>query len=203
MKKTAQLVSYLFHPILLPLQTVGLYFILQYYYFTPLELSIILSQVAIVTFFIPISIYYLMRSLRILKSSVMVSETKERIVPFAINIALLYTLKSLVLYNNSAYELKIYFWGLLITYSLLLLGAIFKQKFSVHTALLTAGLTFIALLLFHQGIPSLILLIGCILVTGLTASARLYLRAHTSSEVFIGGLFGVLPQVICWWLLTQ
>ncbi|MBB1138294.1 hypothetical protein [Myroides sp. WP-1] len=202
MKKTAQLVSYLFHPILLPLQTVGLYFLIQYYYFTTLELSIILSQVAIVTFFIPISIYYLMRSLRILQSSVMVSETKERIFPFAINIALLYTLKSLVLYNNSAYELKIYFWGLIATYSLLLIGAIFKQKYSVHTALLTAGLAFFILLLIHQKTPALILLIVCILITGLTASARLYLKAHTSYEVFFGGLLGFLPQLICWYLLT-
>lgn len=203
MKKLAQIVSYLFHPILVPLQTVGLYFLIQYYYFTPLELSIILSQVAIVTFFIPISIYYLMRSLRILQSSVMVNETKERIFPFAINILLLYTLKSLVLYNNSAYELKIYFWGLIGTYALLLAGALFKQKYSVHTALLLAGLTFFTLLLFHQGIPSLILLIVCILITGITASARLYLRAHTSYEVFIGGLIGLLPQILCWILLTQ
>ncbi|MGG5507704.1 MULTISPECIES: phosphatase PAP2 family protein [unclassified Myroides] len=203
MKKTAQLVSYLFHPILLPLQTVGLYFLIQYYYFTPLELSIILSQVAIVTFFIPISIYYFMRSLRILKSSVMVSETKERIFPFAINIALLYALKSLVLYNNSAYELKLYFWGLLVTYSLLLIGAIFKQKYSVHTALLTAGLAFFTLLLIQQKTPALILLIVCILITGLTASARLYLKAHTSYEVFIGALLGFLPQLGCWYLLTQ
>ena len=203
MKKLAQIVSYLFHPILVPLQTVGLYFFVQYYYFTPLELSIILSQVAIVTFFIPISIYYLMRSLRILQSSVMVNETKERIFPFAINILLLYTLKSLVLYNNSAYELKIYFWGLIGTYALLLVGALFKQKYSVHTALLLAGLTFFTLLLFHQGIPSLILLIVCILITGVTASARLYLRAHTSYEVFLGGLIGLLPQILCWILLTQ
>lgn len=203
MRKLAQIVSYLFHPILVPLQTVGLYFLIQYYYFTPLELSIILSQVAIVTFFIPISIYYLMRSLRILQSSVMVNETKERIFPFAINILLLYTLKSLVLYNNSAYELKIYFWGLIGTYTLLLLGALLKQKYSVHTALLTAGLTFFTLLLFHQGIPSLILLIVCILLTGLTASTRLYLRAHTSYEVIVGGLLGVIPQILCWILLTQ
>ncbi|MBB1148723.1 MULTISPECIES: hypothetical protein [unclassified Myroides] len=201
MKKLAQLVSYLFHPIVLPLQTVGLYFIIEYYYFTPIELSIILSQVAIVTFFIPISIYYLMRSLRVLKSSVMVSDTKERIFPFAINIALLYVLKTLVLYNNSAYELKLYFWGLIVTYSLLLLGAIFRQKFSVHTAMLTGGLTFFTLLLIHQKTPALILLISCILITGLTASARLYLRAHTSYEVIVGGLIGLLPQLACWVLL--
>lgn len=203
MKKLAQLVSYLFHPILVPLQTVGLYFLIQYYYFTPLELSIILSQVAIVTFFIPISIYYLMRSLRILKSSAMVNETKERIVPFAINILLLYTLKSLVLYNNSAYELKIYFWGLIGSYTLLLLGAFLKQKFSVHTTLLTAGLTFLILLLIHQKTPALILVISCILITGLTASARLFLRAHTSYEVALGGLIGIIPQILCWVLLTQ
>ncbi|WP_413511522.1 hypothetical protein [Myroides odoratus] len=203
MKKLAQIVSFLFHPILLPLQTVGLYFFVQYAYFSPLELSIILSQVALVTFFIPISIYYLMRSLRILKSSVMVSETKERIFPFAINILLLYTLKSLVLYNNSAYELKIYFWGLIGTYSLLLVSALFKQKYSVHTALLTAGLTFFILLLLHQNTAALILLIGCILFTGLTASARLYLRAHTSYEVFVGGLIGFVPQLLCWVLLAQ
>ena len=125
MKKFFLTVSLIFHPIIVPLLIVILYFLLHYTFFSPFEYYTILAQVAIVTFFIPISIYYVLRSLGLLKSSIMVSDTKERIIPYVINIFLLLTLNKLVFYNNSAYELNIFFYGLILSYICLLLGSFY------------------------------------------------------------------------------
>jgi len=140
-----------------------------------------------------------LRSVGLLKSSVMVNSTKERIVPFVINILLLTILNKLVLYNNSAYELNIFFYGLIVAYFFLLIGSIFNQKYSVHTAILSAGLAFITILLIYQKLPLLILPILLILATGCTATARLYLKAHTSAQIIIGGFIGGIPQLIIWY----
>ncbi len=199
MKKFFLTVSLIFHPIIVPLLIVILYFLLHYTFFSPFEYYTILAQVAIVTFFIPISIYYVLRSLGLLKSSIMVSDTKERIIPYVINIFLLLTLNKLVFYNNSAYELNIFFYGLILSYICLLLGSILKQKYSVHIAILSAGLVFITILLVYQKMPLFILPIIFILSIGITATARLYLKAHTSAQIIIGGLIGGLPQIFMWY----
>lgn len=199
MKNFSLTASLIFHPIIVPLLIVILYFLLQYTFFSPLECYTIIGQVAIVTFFIPICIYYVLRSLGLLKSSIMVSNTKERIIPYVINIFLLLTLNKLVFYNNSAYELNIFFYGLILSYICLLLGSIFKQKYSVHIAILSAGFVFITILLIYQKMPLFILPIILILSIGITATARLYLKAHTSSEIIIGGLIGGLPQLLIWY----
>lgn len=193
-------ISYLFHPIVLPLITVLLYFHINKAYFTQLEISVILTQVLIVTFFIPVCFYYLLKSLKIIQSSTMVNSLKERIIPFIINIVLLFILKSFILYNNSAYELKIYFYGLISTYLLLLILACFKHKSCVHVAMLTGCLGFYTVLVLYNQIPEIVTVILLVLITGATASSRLYLRAHSSAEVISGGIVGILPQVALFWL---
>lgn len=199
-RKIPTYISYLFHPVILPLITVLLYFYINQDYFTRLEISIILTQVLIVTFFIPVCFYYLLKSLKIIQSSMMVNNLKERVIPFAINIILLFILKSFILYNNSAYELKIYFYGLISTYLILLILACFRHKSSVHIAMLTGCLGFYTVLVLYNQIPDIITIILLVLITGITASSQLYLHAHSSAEVVSGGIAGLLPQVILFWL---
>lgn len=194
MKRLFTIISIVFHPITIPLITVLLYFYFTHYYFTRLEIALILSQFSIITLFIPISIYILLKSLRIINSSIMVDKAKERIIPFFINIFLLITLKDFILYNNSAYELKVYIWGLMYTYILLLLFIFLKKKASAHIALLLSSISFIVYMMVKYQTPNLVLLIVLILITGIVASQRLFVKAHTSVEIILGALCGCLPQ---------
>ncbi|WP_121964955.1 hypothetical protein [Myroides sp. N17-2] len=196
MRKTAKFFSYLFHPITVPFLTTLLYFSISSAYFSAIEISIILGQVLIMTCLLPICIYFLLKSLGLISTSVMVSARKERILPFIINIALLFILKDYIFYNNSAYTIRVYIWGLMNTYLLLLLFTLLKQKSSVHIATLTTSLMFFIHVLIELQQPNIMGVILFIFLIGFVASARLLLRAHTAKEIVQGFFIGILPTVI-------
>lgn len=195
MKRFLSLFSYIFHPIFLPFFSVILYFSITHFYFSKLEISVILGQVLILTCLIPISIYFLLKSLGVIQSSVMVSKPKERIIPYVINIFLLITLKYYVLYNNSAYAINFYVWGLIYSYILLLIFIFFRLKCSAHMALLSSGFAFFIYQLIEHQNGNLIAIIIFIFIIGFTATSRLYFKAHTSTEIILGFLIGILPQI--------
>lgn len=198
MKRLLTFFSFLFHPIVVPLLSTLLYFLLTYQYFDSIELITIIGQITIMTILIPITIYKLLQSLGKIRSTVMLHSPKERALPFAINVVLLLLLKYYVLYNNSAYTLILYFDGLIISYTLLLIGVLFKQKFSVHATLLLSCITFIVFTMIANQSNNIILLNVLILITGITLNSRLYLQAHNTREIIIGSLIGSLPQVLMW-----
>lgn len=190
--------SYLFHPIVIPLLAIALYFLLTKDFFKPLEIIITIGQVLIMTFLLPITLYYFLRSMRLLKSSIMIDSTKERVLPILIYIVLLIILKDVVLKHNRTYEYNIYVWGSIYTYILLLLSIYAKKKFSVHVASLTGCITFFTLLSLRYYMPNTIMLNCLVIILGLTASSRLYFKAHRSSEIVFGFLFGLIPQIVFW-----
>ncbi|MTG96870.1 MULTISPECIES: hypothetical protein [Myroides] len=194
MEKTLKILSYLFHPIVIPLFTVLLYFYFTSDFFNSTEILIISIQVGIITILLPITIYLLLHSLKLISSTVMLNNPRERLLPFFVNIILLISLKDYILMENSAYELKLYFWGLICTYTLLLLFLFVKQKCSTHMALFSSMITFTVYLLVQYQIQGHILLIAMVMLLGGIGSARLYLKAHTSLEVILGTIIGILPQ---------
>ncbi|MDR0229786.1 MAG: hypothetical protein LBI72_12105 [Flavobacteriaceae bacterium] len=198
MKRFLTLFSFLFHPIVIPLLTTLIYFYITFQYFDSIELSTIIGQITIMTILIPITVYKLLQSLGKIRSSVMLHSREERALPFAINIVLLLLLKYYVLYNNSAYTLNLYFNGLIVSYTLLLIGSLIKHKYSVHATLLLSSITFIIFLMIANQSNNIVLLNTLLLITGITLSSRLYLQAHTSKEIIIGILIGGLPQAIMW-----
>lgn len=195
MKRLLSLFSHIFHPVFLPFFSVILYFSITHFYFSTIEISIILGQVLILTCLIPISIYFLLKSLGIIQSSIMVSKPRERIIPYVINIFLLITLKYYVLYNNSAYAINFYIWGLIYSYIILLVFIFFRLKCSAHMTLLSSGFIFFIYQLIEHQNANLIAIIGFIFIIGFTATSRLYFKAHTSLEIILGFLIGALPQL--------
>lgn len=196
MEKTAKIFSYIFHPITVPFLTTFLYFVLAKFYYNTMEISIVLGQVLIMTCLLPICIYVLLKSIGLLSSSVMVSSIKERLIPFIINIALLLLLKEYILVDNSAYTIRLYFWGLMNSYLLLLLFALLKQKASVHMATLANSLMFYIHILIELQKPDIIGLIGFVFLLGFVASSRLLLKAHSSKEIVQGFFIGIVPGII-------
>ncbi|WP_430614044.1 hypothetical protein [Flavobacterium sp. JP2137] len=200
MKRFLASFSYFFHPIVIPILALSLYFLLTKDFFNGLEIMITLSQVLIMTFLLPITLYYFLRSMRLLKSSIMIDSAKERVVPILIYILLLIILKDYVLQHNRTYEFNIYIWGSIYSYVLLLLSIYAKKKFSVHVASLTGCITFFTLLSIKYYMPNTIILNTLVIALGFTASSRLYLKAHRSSEIVYGFLVGLLPQLAFWYI---
>lgn len=198
MRKTISFFSYLFHPIVIPTLAILLYFKDAHIFFQSLEISITISQVILTTFLIPIALYFLLHSVHALKSSIMVLNHKERMLPFLIQIALLFLLKHYILQTNNVYEFNMFIWGLMYTYIGLTLGLLVKKKISVHVANLTALLSFYILFSLHFYEAHLLGVSLLILALGITATSRLLLHSHTTSEIVLGFLVGLIPQLMLW-----
>ncbi len=62
------------------------------------------------------------------------------------------------------------------------------------------GLTvFVTGISLHYGMPFLYLIAFLIVMSGCVASSRLYMNAHSSKEILIGTLIGIVPQIGLWY----
>lgn len=196
MKQIAKIISLLFHPVLIPTIVTGCFYLVNSDFFLPLEIKVATGQAFLMTFLLPICIYFFLKSLGLLKSSIMVSEVRERTAPMFLNIFIITILIFKVWENVANTSLKVFFIGYAITYFILFCSALLKRKYSVHVASICSVIP----LLVNQTttyylnpfviLPILLILIGCI------ASARLYLKAHTNVEIIMGATIGFVPSFI-------
>lgn len=188
-------ISYLFHPILIPIAGTLAYFLITPR-FTPSEFqSGNILPIFILTVIIPIISFLILKNLGLV-SSISLSDIKERKYPYYINIALLLMIVYKVIPNNFTAELYYYFIGLIAaTFSSLIL-LFFNFKSSMHLTGMGSLIMFLVSLSIHFEINITIALSLFILATGLVATSRLYLRAHEKSEVIIGFLMGIFSQLL-------
>ncbi|GLB50725.1 hypothetical protein Y10_30930 [Neptunitalea sp. Y10] len=79
---------------------------------------------------------------------------------------------------------------------------LFKIKASIHLTGITGVLMYIIGLSFHFSKDVTLLAAAIIVFTGMVASARLYLKAHTGVEIILGIFIGLIPQLLTfqYWL---
>lgn len=202
MKGFIKLFSLIFYPLFIPAYATLFYFLLAGKYLYNNEVYLIFIQVLILTILLPVSIFYLLRSLGVVKSK-MLSDKKERRLPLAINCLLLLMLTEYSFKGFSIQELYFYFLGMLISYIAALLLVLRNVKASLHMMGITSLTMFvISLSVYYHvylAIPIAILIICC----GYVASSRLLEKAHTPAELIIGTLLGIIPHLGLWyiWLL--
>jgi hypothetical protein len=125
----------------------------------------------------------------------MLEETKQRKIPLLIHACLLFILikKSTLLYHYP--ELYYFFFGTLISTLLALFFTFFSLKASLHMVGMMGVSFFIIGLSLHFQIRLIIPICIWIIASGLVATSRLELKAHTSNELFLGTLLGAIPQI--------
>jgi len=196
MRLFSKTISYIFHPIFTPIFGTLIYFLLTPKYATILEIvSINILPIFILTVVIPIICFYLLKSMGIL-NSIFISNIKERKYPFFINIALLFIVLLKVIPNNYNPEVFFYFLGLIAAYISSLLLLILNFKSSMHLMSIASLLMFTINLSIHFEINIILLISLLVTLSGLIASARIYLKAHTKSEVIIGFIVGFGTQLL-------
>lgn len=196
MKYAAKIISYIFHPVLIPTIITGCFYLLNADFFIPVERFVATGQTFLMTFLLPVCIYFFLKSLGLLKSSVMVKNVQERAAPVFLNIVIINILVFKVWENVSNSALKVFFIAYCISYTLLFFGVLLKRKYSVHVASVCSVIPlFINQTTTYYLNPYIILPI-LLLIIGLVASARLYLRAHTNVEIILGALIGFIPSFI-------
>ena len=199
LKKILPLFSYLFHPIFIPVFAALLYFKLNEHFFVIEEVYLVFIQISILTVFIPICFFYLLRTLGKV-DSVMLSEVSQRRVPLAIQIMLIGILifKSITL--ELIPELHYFFLGGLASTLSALLLAFLRIKASLHMMGIAALTVFTIGLSLHNQVNALYLIALLILTCGLVAASRLEMLAHSEKELVIGTLCGLLPQTMLLYL---
>lgn len=186
--------SYLFHPLWMPFAGTLLYFLVSPRFFPVQVVQAKILAIAIMTVFIPVIFYFLLKTLG-KATSPFLSEVQERRWPLLFSAFLDLLIVKFILDNFDYPELYYFFLGIFISTTAALLMVIFRSKVSLHMLGLGGTTTFLILLSIHFNLSLVFTISFMIAITGLTASSRLHYKAHSTLELVLGLLLGILPQV--------
>ncbi len=195
MRTFLTVISYIFHPLFIPMAGTLAYFIVTPKY-SPLELqSGNILPIFILTVIIPIITYLILKNLGVV-NTVFMPTVKERRYPLYVHILLLLLIIYKVIPNNYILELHFYFLGLIAGAMTALMLLFFKLKVSMHLMGMGSLFMFLVCLSIHFEINITLAISLLTLATGLVTTSRLYLKAHSKPEVLIGFLIGLISQLL-------
>ena len=153
------------------------------------------------TLFIPIVFYFLLKTLG-QAQSYFLETVEERKWPLLFYAATNLVVIEFVLDVFDYPELYYYFLGIFFSAILGLVLVLFRLKISLHMLGLGGFILFLIALSIHYNLNLIYSISFFVAVLGLTATSRLHYKAHTFTELFLGFLIGVLPQllVLNYWL---
>ncbi len=195
MRFLSQLVSYIFHPIFVPLAGTVSYFLITPKYTTLEMRSGNILPVFILTIIIPILSFFILKNLGVV-GSVFLQKTEERKYPLMISLILLFMILLKVIPDYYSAELYFFFLGLIAASSTCLLLLYIPFKTSLHMMGMGSLLMFLIALSIHFERNIVFAISFMIFASGLVASSRLFLKAHTRTELLIGFLVGVVSQLL-------
>jgi len=185
----AQFISYVFHPGLMPLGGVAVIMLLSPHFVNQDVFLLVLGYAFLGTYLFPFMLSLLLLRLKLL-SNLEMYHAKERRLPY-IAAALFYflTARSMSQFPVPDYAAKILLAGVFI------MGLAFALlpfiKLSMHMAGVAALLALIIQLSVVYKMQLLLPLALLIFLSGLMGTARLVLKAHTPTEVYLGFALGL------------
>ena len=186
--------SYIFHPMLMPLVGTLIYFDISPKFIPEPYLYAKLMAVVILTIFVPIMFYFLLRNLGKV-DSIFLKDVEQRRIPLFFQIIFTIIIVKLIINGYEFPELYYFFQGILITATLSLVAALLKYKVSLHMAGICGLLFFVIGMSVHY-MSNLLLLVAILsFAVGAVATSRLAVGAHNKKELLVGALLGFLPQM--------
>ena len=200
MRHFLSIVSYLFHPLFIPIGGTILYFIVAPYSTLEVQSGNILP-IFILTVIIPIIFFLILKNLGVIHS-IFLPTVEERKYPLYISCILFLMILYKVIPNNYVHELFYFFTGLLTATGTALILLFLKFKTSMHLLGMGSILMFMIGLSIHFEVNITLAISLFVLFTGLVTTSRLYLKAHNKVELLIGFLIGCCSQLIIlkYWL---
>ena len=196
-----QSASFIFHPLLMPLISVGLYFKLTPKFIEPEIIIIKTYSIIIITILIPLISFFLLKNSGLVKS-INLKEVKERKYPLMIQIILIFIIITRVFTKYHHPELYYFFIAAAVSSIAALILVIVNFKVSLHQIGIAGVTMFLIALSIHFTENYLFEISLFFLINGWVASSRLETKSHSISELFIGFVLGVFPQFIIlnYWL---
>lgn len=193
--KFSNFISYFFHPINFSIIGAVIYFLFVPKYIFKQQEYIILVVLFIGTYIFPLILLFLMRKFKLI-NTYHLTTIEERKFPSLIFISITLFIGQWLYKTTVVNILSLYYFGFGICLILTYIFLLFNRKISLHTSAIGGLIGFILFFSFHYKINFIILLIICFTLSGIIASARLKLRAHSLSEVFIGLTLGICTQLL-------
>ena len=216
MKSTANIVSYIFHPLFIVMYGLILLLKINPYTFSLADdkaEGLLIISVVMLTVLFPLLSIVMMKQLGLIKSLKM-EERSDRIGPLIIT-SIFYLWLYVNVRQNS---------GIAESFNFLLLGSIMGlfmalflnsfTKISLHGIGMGGFLGGLAIIRMKYSYDSFcidisnqifrinvdLILILALLIAGLVGTSRLILKAHTPDQVYGGYLIGFITQVIAFWI---
>ncbi|WP_170179779.1 hypothetical protein [Flavivirga rizhaonensis] len=201
MDRILRSISYIFHPLLMPVLGVIFYFFKSPRFIPEEIVKAKLVSLFILTIILPILLYFLLKTLGKVKS-IYLESTKERIIPLILNCLVIIIVLQRIITPSQIIELYFFFVGILISTMACLMLAFFKFKASIHMIAISGLFMFLVILSIHFSININGILALMSIIMGAVATSRLHLNAHDYKELIMGVFIGMVPQLILvpYWL---
>ena len=200
-RAAAKIISYIFHPLFVPVYIAWFLITVQPYLFgsfTPTEKLITVLRFFIMYSFFPLVTVLLAKGLGFL-DSIFLKTQKERVIPY-IACGIYYFWMCYVLRNQDQFSKEVVqlSMAIFIASSIGLIVNIY-MKVSMHAISAGIMVAFMILLSTTQPGNHTIYLSIVFLITGLVCTSRLILSDHTPAEIYTGLLVGCLSQWLAVW----
>lgn len=200
--KFYKFVSYLFHPILAPIIGTIIFFIILPRHTSRILETTIISTVFIATYLLPLIILALLKRSRVIESYYL-THNKERKYPLFFYISMLYLIATLIKNNDTTTDLAIFFYGSTLSLIFVIFFLYKNIKVSLHMIGIIGMLAFFIIYSYLYEINNLLIISVIFILSGIVASSRLYLKAHTKKEISLGIVIGVIGQTFAYLIYSM
>lgn len=202
--KAANVISYVSHPLFLPILVTVLLVNAMPEYFVQFKqrsirypFDLLYIRVMFTTLFLPLFVVALCKALGFV-SSFQLRSQKDRIIPY-IACTTFYFWAYFAFKREGAAPpfFNAFFLGVFIA---IVIGMVANTyvKISMHTIGWGGVVGFLLMLMVGMNMNISLALIVTFLISGIVATARLILGAHTPSEIYTGFILGILSQLIAY-----
>lgn len=192
--KFSKLISYLFHPINFSIIGTLLYFLFVPKYIFKQQEYIILVVIFLTTYIFPLIFLFLMKRFGLI-NSYHLKTIEERKFPTVLFISICIFIGQWLFKTSIVNILALFYLGFALSLILVYIFLYLDRKISLHTAAIGGLIGFLLYFSYHFKINVILLLVAFFIISGIIATSRLELKAHTMSEVVIGYLVGILTQL--------
>ena len=199
----AKLISYILHPLFIPVYFF-LFLVYQFpYEFTvsmAFELKLKLISTFIMTAFFPAFAVFLLWRLNFIHS-IFLKTQKERIIPFFITMFFYWWMYYLGrTMKDQPQMLKVFYFGIFISTAI---GVIINNfiKISLHGIAMGSAMMAVILCSFFYHTPLTEAISIITVLTGVVCTARFIVSNHTNEEVYTGVFVGIICQILAYWFV--
>lgn len=197
MRMIARIISTLFHPILIP--TIGLLIIFSTSTYVSYTMTLALKQFILMltvmtTIIIPLLITLMLLNQGVI-SSLYMEKQKERSIPYLVSIALYCFMLYILSLASVPKIIEQFIIGAAVSVLLAFLINL-KWKISAHMIGIGGLIGALFSMAFLLNTDITVYIVSTIIIAGLIGSSRLFLDAHTPSQIYSGFVLGILCQVM-------